>query len=241
MPADELGHLAAPYSGLRAASDLAAAVAVGRGVGRQHRDQGVGVALGGGAQEALGQLGALGAVGVEARPAVLHVALGPHQQLAAVVRACAPPPGRSRRTRSRTPRAAGTPPARPGSAAPAAPGRPATASPRSRPARRGRARGRSAAARAARGRCRTHGCTRADRRWSIARRVTTVDRNASGDSIAGPAPGAVHAQERLLDDVLGLRHAAHHPVGDREGQGPELFVGLGCGHLRFQTKPHPPL
>ena len=83
---DEPGHLGGPVHGLARGHHLAAAVAVGRRVGGQHRDQRVGVALGGGAQEALGQLGALGAVGVEARAAVLDVALGPHQQLAAVVR-----------------------------------------------------------------------------------------------------------------------------------------------------------
>jgi hypothetical protein len=30
------------------------------------------------------------------------------------------------------------------------------------------------------------------------------------------------AQQRLLDDVLGLGGAAEHPVGDREGRRPQL-------------------
>jgi len=34
----------------------------------------------------------------------------------------------------------------------------------------------------------------------------------------------VVAQERLLHDVLGLRHAAEHPIGDREQQRPEALV-----------------
>ena len=36
----------------------------------------------------------------------------------------------------------------------------------------------------------------------------------------------VEAQERLLDDVLGVGRAAEHPVRDREDQRPELFVYL---------------
>src|SRR5207247_714403 len=32
----------------------------------------------------------------------------------------------------------------------------------------------------------------------------------------------VHPQQRLLHDVLGLRHAAEHPVGDGEGRGSQL-------------------
>src|SRR5918999_5978486 len=35
---------------------------------------------------------------------------------------------------------------------------------------------------------------------------------------------AVVAKERFLDDVFGLARAAHHPVGDREQQGPKLLV-----------------
>ena len=57
------------------------------------------------------------------------------------------------------------------------------------------------------------------RSWSIASRVTTVDRYAFGDSISTPSASApLVAQERLLHDVLGLAHAAEHPVGDREQQ-----------------------
>ena len=34
------------------------------------------------------------------------------------------------------------------------------------------------------------------------------------------------AQQRLLDDVLGLGDAAEHPVGDPEGQRPQLIEQL---------------
>jgi hypothetical protein len=36
----------------------------------------------------------------------------------------------------------------------------------------------------------------------------------------------VDANERLLDDVLGLAHAAEHPVGDRESAGPQVIEQL---------------
>jgi hypothetical protein len=35
---------------------------------------------------------------------------------------------------------------------------------------------------------------------------------------------AVQAQQALLDEVLGLAHAAHHPVGGGEGPRPQLLV-----------------
>jgi hypothetical protein len=34
----------------------------------------------------------------------------------------------------------------------------------------------------------------------------------------------VEAEQRLLDDVLRVRDASDHPVGDREEQRPELVV-----------------
>ena len=42
--------------------------------------------------------------------------------------------------------------------------------------------------------------------------------------------GAMDAEEGLLDDVLRLADAADHPVGDREQQRPELFVGRFGSH-----------
>ena len=64
------------------------------------------------------------------------------------------------------------------------------------------------------------------------RRVTTAERYAFGDSIVRPVGlGAMDAEERLLDDVLGLADAAEHPVGDREQQRPELFVRRFGSHV----------
>src|SRR5919198_2961652 len=41
----------------------------------------------------------------------------------------------------------------------------------------------------------------------------------------------MHAQQRFLDHVLGLTHAAEHPVGDRERDRPQLVKqSLAIGH-----------
>jgi hypothetical protein len=40
----------------------------------------------------------------------------------------------------------------------------------------------------------------------------------------------VVAEERLLDDVLGVGDAAYHAVGDREQQRPQLGVHWWLGH-----------
>ena len=55
---------------------------------------------------------------------------------------------------------------------------------------------------------------RADRRTLIDSRVATVVIHAAGSSISSFLAG--QAQQRLLGDVLGLRHAAEHPVGHAE-------------------------
>ena len=70
-----------------------------------------------------------------------------------------------------------------------------------------------------------------------ARGAQVVDRQAGGD---GREVGlraldlvglrAVVAQERLLDDVLGLADAADHAVGDREQQRAQLGMQIGFGH-----------
>ena len=87
-----------------------------------------------------------------------------------------PPPRRSRRTRSRTPSAAGTPPARPASAAPGAAGTPASAT---RPGRCRHARSRVSTGSG------THGPTYSRRRRarsrSMHRRVVVRIRNPSGE------------------------------------------------------------
>ena len=49
---------------------------------------------------------------------------------------------------------------------------------------------------------------------------------------------AVQAQQALLDEILGLAHAAEHAVGDPEGAGPQLLVELLChGHFIPVAKP----
>src|SRR5206468_8512444 len=50
---------------------------------------------------------------------------------------------------------------------------------------------------------------------------------------------AVKPQKRLLHDVLRLRHAAEHPVGDREGRRPELVeqVPVPPAHAASSAKP----
>src|SRR5262249_242372 len=41
----------------------------------------------------------------------------------------------------------------------------------------------------------------------------------------------MHPQQRFLNDVLGLGHAAEHPVGDRERDRPQLAEqSLAIGH-----------
>jgi hypothetical protein len=66
--------------------------------------------------------------------------------------------------------------------------------------------------------------TRAERSTSIDSRVATVATYARGDSIRSPRSSArVEPQQRLLDHVLRLRHAAEHPVGDGEGGGAQLL------------------
>ena len=58
--------------------------------------------------------------------------------------------------------------------------------------------------------------------------LVTVVANASGDSTCGAlADRVVHAQERVLHHVLGLRDAAEHAVGQREHQRPQGVVGEG--------------
>jgi hypothetical protein len=41
------------------------------------------------------------------------------------------------------------------------------------------------------------------------------------------------AQKPLLDEILGLAHAAEHAVGDPEGAGPQLLVELLRRHGYF--------
>ena len=66
----------------------------------------------------------------------------------------------------------------------------------------------------------------------IANRVVTVATNARGDAISLAAlERLMHPQQRFLDHVLGLGHAAEHPVGDGERDGPELVEqSLVIGH-----------
>jgi hypothetical protein len=60
----------------------------------------------------------------------------------------------------------------------------------------------------------------------IARRVVIVATNARA-----ALERLVHAQERLLDHVLGLGDGAQHPVGDRERRGPQVVEQLlALGH-----------
>jgi hypothetical protein len=49
----------------------------------------------------------------------------------------------------------------------------------------------------------------------------------------------MHAQQRLLDHVLGLGDAAEHPVGDRERNRPQLIkqlLALAHGSLAIQAR-----
>ena len=58
------------------------------------------------------------------------------------------------------------------------------------------------------------------------RRHRRDGRRAATRSRSPRSSARVNAQQRLLDDVLGLGHAAEHPVGDRERPRPQLLVEL---------------
>ena len=59
------------------------------------------------------------------------------------------------------------------------------------------------------------------------RRVTTAERYAFGRVDLGAlGERALLAQERVLDDVLGLAHPADHAVGEREQHRPQLLERL---------------
>jgi len=73
-----------------------------------------------------------------------------------------------------------------------------------------------------------------------ARRAQRVDRQPGGHGgderarrrdLLAPLERPMHAQQRLLHHVLGLGDAAEHPVGDREGDRPQLVEqSLAIGH-----------
>src|SRR5690606_34889105 len=44
---------------------------------------------------------------------------------------------------------------------------------------------------------------------------------------------AVEAEEGLLDEILRLAGTAHHPIGDREHQRPEVLVDRGFWGVSF--------
>ena len=110
----------------------AAAVAVHHDVVGQQPDQALGVALLDRGEEPPGQLLALSPGRLEPGAAWPRRGGGPWRRSGAVVLRTCRPARRSRRSRSRTPRGAGTPPAGAVRGAPAGPGRPATGCRRSR-------------------------------------------------------------------------------------------------------------
>ena len=67
----------------------------------------------------------------------------------------------------------------------------------------------------------------------IASRVVTVATNTRGEAICSPRlERLMDAQQRFLDDVLGIGHAAEHLVGDRERDRPQfLQQSLTIGHV----------
>ena len=177
----------------------------------------------GGGEEAGRELVALLARGLEARAPLLDVAAGPRRELAGVVLARADDLGDPARRGSRTPRAAGTPRAARARGSRAARGRRATAS---RPSRPGAAGSSSALGDERLRQPLAHVGLAADpRRAQLVDRQPRDHRREVGARRLDPLAALarpVEAQERLLHHVLGLAHAAEHPVGDRERRRPQL-------------------